>query len=374
MKGLVIWAQSACRSQMALYRELGRALAVPVEVAVWYYAATPGEANNRSALGFSDNEFSDMTVLPVGEDWQRACRVLDGHFGWNHLVCNYQGSAVYRRVLVEAKRRGMCVAVGSESPCNMMTGWRRLAKEIYYRTKLPKMVRHVVNDAAFLANYSGTDDRLARLIGWPAEKIIPFGYFSPPIPGTKAVRRVSNRPFEILATGELTDHRGSDVLVRALSRLSRKGVPYHATITQKGPLLDSLKRTANREHLPIDFTGFMPLLDLHRAYESCSVYVGAGRHEPWGMRLNDALNCGAPLVVSRGMGGVKMVDDFGCGLSFANEDADDLARQLERLATDESLYARCAQMAFDAVDKISPEYQAKVLVSEIGRRFPEWLK
>ena len=34
------------------------------------------------------------------------------------------------------------------------------------------------------------------------------------------------------------------------------------------------------------------------------------------MRLNDALNCGSPLVVSRGMGGVRLVDEYGCGLAF----------------------------------------------------------
>lgn len=104
-------------------------------------------------------------------------------------------------------------------------------------------------------------------------------------------------------------------------------------------------------------------------YETCSVYVGAGRHEPWGMRLNDVLQCGAPLVVSRGMGGVKMVDDYGCGLAFENGDAEDLARQLESLASDNDLYSDCAAKAVWAARMCSPENKALEILTILGKRY-----
>ena len=373
MKGLVVWAQSACRSQMGLYRGLGKALGVPVVVPVWFYKKKAGYVSNRNEVGFCDDEFADMTVLPVGEDRAAGLKVLDEHPGWNHLFCNYQGSENFRWLQLEAVRRGERTAIGSESPCNMFFGWRKWAKEVYYRTQLKWRVAEVLRTSSFFVNYSGNDSVNARVIGWPMEKIIPFGYFPPPIVGTKCVRRTSNTSFEILATGEMTLHRGSDVLVRALSVLTKRGVPYHATITQKGPLLDSLKDYARRENLPVDFTGFLPIQDLHRAYETCSVYVGAGRREPWGMRLNDALNCGAPLVVSRGMGGVKMVDDYGCGVTFENENVEDLAHQLERMATDAPFYQGCADRACQAAVSCSPENKAKELVKIWEKGWPEWI-
>jgi len=374
MKGLLIWAQSSCRSQMALYRELGKAFGVPLEVAVWFYRKDLNYIDNRTALGFCDeDEFGDMTILKVGEDLEKGRAVLDAHRGWTHLCCAYQWSAVFRQLAIEAMARGEHVAIGSEAPCNMFSGWRRMAKEVYFRTKLPWMLRKAVAGADFFINYSGTDDRTVRMVGWPAEKIIPFGYFPPPLVGTKLVPRTTNKPFEILITGEMTWHRGSDVALEALSILKRKGIAYHATFTQKGPMLEGLKAEAERQRLPVDFVGFLPLADLHKAYETCSVYVGAGRHEPWGMRLNDALNCGAPLAVSRGMGGVKMIDDYGCGLSFRNEDAADLAEQLERLATNEALYVQCAANVVRAAEACSPERQAVVLKKQIEERFPQWM-
>ena len=133
-------------------------------------------------------------------------------------------------------------------------------------------------------------------------------------------------------------------------------------------MAQSIKEKAKRFNLPIAFPGFLPMENLIRLYESCSVYVGAGRHEPWGMRLNDALNCGAPLVVSRGMGGVKMVDDYGCGLSFKNGDAIDLANQLERLATSHDEYNKVLEGVSVAVNMCSPENKAKEMLGILRKR------
>lgn len=92
--------------------------------------------------------------------------------------------------------------------------------------------------------------------------------------------------------------------------------------------------------LPVRFLGRVPMGELIELYESCSVFVAPGRQEPWGIRVNDALNAGAISVVSRGMGVVKLIEDHGVGLSFAPGDATHLAWQLRRLATDDALYLR----------------------------------
>ena len=125
--------------------------------------------------------------------------------------------------------------------------------------------------------------------------------------------------------------------------------------------------------LPVDFPGFVPLDKLIGLYETCSVYVAAGRREPWGMRLNDALQCGAPLLVSRGMGGVQLVDDYGCGMAFEADDYVDLACKLRRLIENDEDYARVVENAEVAARQISPLQKAKALKAMWKCRFPEWL-
>ena len=211
-------------------------------------------------------------------------------------------------------------------------------------------------------NYSGVDDKYALLAGWPKQKMVPFGYFPPPLEGSHFIERKSNTPFLILATGELARYRGADILVDALVILKKRGIDYRAIITQDGELMDELKAKANRYNLPVELRGFIPMQELISLYEKCTVYVAAGRHEPWGMRLNDALNCGAPLIVSRGMGGVKMVDDYGCGLSFKNQNTIDLADKLYLLATDLRAYQNIAVNVRRAMSNCSPYRMAKKLI------------
>ena len=362
MRGLLVWAQSSCRSTMGLHRALGQVLGVNTHIALWHYKNANGATDIRAAVGFRGDEFSDVSVIPVGDNYEVGRRILDEHQGWHHLFCVYQGSPNFRRLLVEAKRRGDSVAVCCESPCNMFNGWRKIAKEVYFRTLLRVLSRSVVKSADMFVNCSGNDDIYAKIIGWSEEKIIPFGYFPPPIPGSRCVKRSTPTRLEILATGLITWHRGCDILIEALRILKQKRVCYHATVTQDGPLRSILQRKVEEHRLPVDFVGFMPLEELTHAYESCSVYVGAGRHEPWGMRLNDALNCGAPLVVSEGMGGVKMVKDYHCGLPFRNEDPVDLADKLYLLATDQGVYSSCAENAVIAAEACSPQNKAKELI------------
>lgn len=368
MKGLIIWAQSDCRSTMGLYDELIKQINVPVAVALWFYRPEGCSSDSRVRIGFSPKEFAHISMVPVGDDYERGLKLLDEHPGWMHVFTVYQGSSVWRKLIVEARRRGEKIFIACESPCNMEKGWRRVAKELYLRNVLRWKVRNVISAAECFVNYSGSDDKYAKIIGWPHSKIIPFGYFPPPIQGARCIKRNRNRPFSILATGALSEYRGADVLVEALRILKARGVEYTATITQRGELLASLKEKTRKYGLPIDFPEFVEMSKLIRLYETCSVYVGSGRREPWGMRLNDALNCGAPLVVSRGMGGVRMIDDYGCGLAFRNGDAVDLADKLERLAKDDAVYASCAERAVDAAGQCQPSNKAKELL-EILRRF-----
>ena len=366
MKGLIIWAQSNCRSMLGLYAQIKNIASCPVVIAVHKRTDERCAPNIRSAVGFSDSEFPDIELMPIGEDREKGLELINQHPGYDHLFAVYQGSENFRFLICEASRRGMNVSVISESPCNMSTGIKGWLKERFYlRYVLPRKVRKVVCSAKRIINLSGDSTAALRAIGWDADKIVPFGYYPPPIPGSRCVPRTPSGDFHILATGIMTWHRAPDVILRALELLKKWGVPFRATFTQEGPMLNELKRLAKAKNLPIEFSGFLPMTQLIKLYETCSVYVAAGRSEPWGMRLNDALQCGAPLLVSRGMGGVQLVDRYGCGLSFEKDDWVDLAHKLKLLICDASTYSTCANNAIAAAAEISVKNKAAELLNLI---------
>lgn len=335
LRGIQFWAVSFCRSTLGFYEALAQAFDVPFRVCL----ARDG-IGARGEIGFTESEFDHLDMI-VTEDEAAATRALNERGDWLQLFGTYQTTPHIRSTLARALRQGSVVGIASEAPCNMETpGLRRATKATYLNYLLPHRVAAVTAGARFILNWSGDDAQSLVDLGWPREKIIPLGYFPPPLPGTtfRARNAASHVPFHILCSSALTWHRGPDLLIEALSLLKSWGVAFEASFTGTGPLEIEMRAQAEAAALPVQFLGRVPMVDMIALYEGCSVFVAPGRQEPWGIRVNDALNAGAPTVVSRGMGAVKLIDDYSVGVSFEAGDATDLAWQLRRLATDRSRY------------------------------------
>lgn len=329
MKGLVIWAHSKCRSTFGLYRALRDLAGVPVRL-----AAREGVRDYRQAQGQCEDEFADMECPVVGEDWPRIEKILNETQGWTHLVAAYQESAVYRKIVRVAKRQGGVVGVISEQPWNAHFGLKAMAWDVYVRTVLRWRVRKAVAAAGFLINYSGGKDALARTIGWPREKIVPFGYYPQP-----------------LGTAEPMERPGGQIRVLATATKGRRGRGEALIRTAVGKMGD---------HVELVMPAFVDEDELKRLYAACDVFIAAGHDEPWGIRVNDALNFAKPVLVSSRMGARKLVDETGAGLVFESGSASDLADKLEALMSDLPRYAEKARAASAL---ISPEAKARDLLS-----------
>jgi glycosyltransferase involved in cell wall biosynthesis len=364
MNELVIWANSYCRSTLAFYRGLGTASSLPVKIVVM-----KGLSEARKKTGFDNSEFADLDIVPY-EGIKKAEQLLFSSKNSLHIFGAYQ-SRLFIRLIESAIRSNISFGVASEAPCNMVSWPIRPLKNAYQYFVLPAKVKNIVKEASFIINYSGDDINSLIKIGWKAEKVIPCGYYSPRIPNTKNVLRGESNwlDFNILLSGIHQWHRSPMLLLKALYELKKKGLSPTCNITQTGPLLGKMKQYAEKHKLTnVNFLGFVDLEVLNHLYESCSVYVGTGNYEPWGMRLNDVLQCGAPLIVNRGMGGVKLVDDYGCGLTFNRNDYMGLAEVLEKMMKEKDLYLLLAQKAFVAAESIIPERQAAKISYEVQKK------
>ena len=336
MTGIVIWAHSKCRSTFGLYRAIRDVAGVPVRL-----VSREGVRDYRMVQGQSEADFADIKCPVIGEDWNAAENVLSEAAGWLHLVAAYQVSLTFRKVILNAKSRGDIVGVISEASWNAQHGFRRLLWPLYLRTILKWRVHAVVSVADFLVNYSGDKDGTAVILGWNREKIIPFGYYPAPLAVHEGVRDKENREgFRLLATATKgRSCRGEDAILAAARSLGN-----------------------DVELILPDFVGADEVAEL---YKSCDAFVAAGRDEPWGIRVNDALNFGRPVLVGDGMGARKLVEETGAGLVFRAGSAEDLVAKLLELMKN---YEHFAARAREAAEKISPAAKARELLAEIGRR------
>lgn len=369
MVGLVVWAHSFCRSTLAFYEGLASAYNVPLKIFIWKQ-----DTSKRDAVGYANNEFSHIDYRFILNDRIGAIDLLDCYKEWHHIFGTYQKGELFREILLRAKKLGCRAAVASEAPCNMEPPLRSIIKSIYLSTVLKYEVRKQINSSDFIINFSGDDDIKLRSIGWQKINIINCGYYSPPLlKSAFSLRDTENwSNFTILMTGRLEWHRNPMVLLKAMRILKLKGVSSKAIITQDGPLLERVRRYVNKHKLSVILKGFVTYDELLHLYQTCSCFVASGRSEPWGIRVNDALHCGSPLVVSEGMGAKKIVKDYGCGLVFSNNNPDDLANKLEYLITDKPRYLAIVNKVKQASLECLPVAISSRIADEIRSQYISW--
>lgn len=356
MREIIVWAQSVCRSTMALFRDVKRQAGVPVTVVMRRDARGEDARRMRESQGQGEAEFADV----VGIDWDGSLEsgrtILAGRSaqGVVHVFSGYQVSAAVRTLICEAHGMGLRVAEYDEAPCEMCVGWMGAMKRFYYRWVLPVRLRRAASAADVFINASGTTgiDRLVRL-GWAKEKIVPFGYCSPALrvahPSRAQFASLSSpaphASVNILHTGRESACRDVATARRAVALLQERGISAE------------LKCTAGR----------ISPNELAELYRWADVFVACGLCEPWGMRVNDAIHAGLPVVVSDGMGASWLVEQFGCGCIFAKGDAESLADSLARFSQDADWSMSLASGVSAAHAAWTPEARAKVFLDILGK-------
>lgn len=346
---VIIWAHSECRSTMALFREVMRQAGVPVAIALWKHGDADDVRVLRESQGQGRGEFADLDAVPVGEDLARGRAFLAAHSGPGavHVFCVYQNSPVWRQLICEAKSSGSHVAVYAEAPCPMCVGPKAALKRLYYRAILPIKLREAIraSDAIFCASGPSGIPALHDL-GWPQPKIFPFGYASAlPNFAAPSSPRKSGTPLRILHSGIETPYRGVGTLLRSCAILKSRGIPHQLFRTR----------------------GATPAAELASLHASCDIFVACGLCEPWGIRVNDAIHAGLPVVVSAGMGAAWLVDCFGCGAVFPPGNARELADILARFVSNPDFAARSRAGVALAQEAWTPEARAKVLLETLRR-------
>lgn len=345
IRRVVIWAHSECRSNAALYAAVRKRAAeqgIAVKICLWNQKLQP---ESRKI------EIEDAVV--VGEDYAKGLTVLREFGGADsvQVFCVYQNSSVWRRLIAEAKRGGARVVVNAEAPCEMCLGVKATLKRLYYRFVLPWKLRAAVHAADLFINASGETgiDRLVRL-GWKREKIVPFGYASPRLVDS-GQRLVVSGDGEKVASGQRLVVRETQDSLRVLhlgSEAAYRGVK----------IAEEAARIAGVELVKTG--GKMSEEELVAEIRRADVAVGCGYCEPWGMRINDVLLEGTPIIVSDGMGVAAVCDWYGCGCVVPKGDAAALAKVLKRCKDEPEFLAKLRSGAQVAAEELLPENRAKV--------------
>jgi glycogen(starch) synthase len=190
--------------------------------------------------------------------------------------------------------------------------------------------------------------QVEEIFALPPEKVdvVPNGVavrdFALPGHEVDAFRRtlVGPRTRMVLFAGRLEYEKGVQTVLEALRSVREVVGPVKFFIAGIGTYSEELRGLVRelglRRH--VHFTGFLPDHELRLHYAAADVAVAPSIYEPFGLVAVEAMACGTP-VVAGDTGGLREIIAGGSGLSFAPQDADELAAALVRVLTDRDLAA-----------------------------------
>lgn len=157
----------------------------------------------------------------------------------------------------------------------------------------------------------------------------------------------------LLYTGRLIALKGLDLLLLAYEKIQNVEGAKDATllIIGSGPLEKELKKKATQKNLKnARFIEFKQKRQLWPYYLASDIYVLPSREDTWGMVVNEAMQCGLPVVCSKFAGAAReMVENGKTGYVVDPYDTDGFARTLEKIIKDDELRKEMGERAFEKV-------------------------
>lgn len=143
--------------------------------------------------------------------------------------------------------------------------------------------------------------------------------------------RTADRVCRLVCTGTLLHRKGQDVIIEAMSRLSRESLSgIHLTLIGDGPLRGELENMIARYGLgeAVTLLGAVPNPEVFRHLAGADIFVLMSMNEGLPISIIEAMRCGLPVITTDNSGMPEIVRDGFNGLVLPTGDADSLARVL----------------------------------------------
>lgn len=327
-------------------------------------------SRSRKAMGWKDGGklFENHIVLSDSEWDVEGRKLIDRYNSRLHVFNGITYSPRMKRLIEYAISQNVAFCNMSEAYFNLERGWKRIVKDIFMSTLLPLETKGIAKRSRGIICLSGDSKRDVnqfKRLGFSS--FYPFGYFTNE-QNDKSPCNINEGQVQILCPGLLEYYKGVDILISALSILKKKGVNnYICHITGNGHEKQYLQNLTNslKVNDVIVFEGVLDSDSYNKLLAKIDILIAPGRVEPWGIRINEAIQRGDAVVVSDGIGANCLIKESGGGAVFKSGSSFDLAKKLEP-------YLR-SQDNLIAAKKNNVDYKKTISCMSQAKRLSEYL-
>lgn len=160
----------------------------------------------------------------------------------------------------------------------------------------------------FVLAIGGVGCEFFERIGFPLQKIVPFGYFIdvPPLAATGAAR-ADGRVVRFVSAGQLIPRKGVDLLIESCASLPAEGwtLDIFGDGSQRGRLGRRVAALGLADR--IRFRGTIPGDSLRTELATFDRAILPSRFDGWGMLASEALAAGTPVICTDACGAAAVV-------------------------------------------------------------------
>jgi len=324
---IVVWWNIPCKAITGVFNELSKIKDVNLILIT-------GQLNtNRIEMGWEDNNINAINYISLKDDeWEiKGKIILEKYSEYLHVFNGFYYPKRMNNLISLAIKKNIQFGIFTEAPSNNSRGFKQLAKNIYHNYILPIRAYKIAKSSCFVFCLSGSDSlehRKLQRLGWKKEKIIPFGYFSEDIYNIS--HRNANFTPEIFCPGNLVPHKAVDILIKALKVVEEQNIEFKCHITGQGPEKEKLMQLTKKLGLDdkVTFHGVLNQVDFNDLQKKMDILVAPGIIEPWGIRINEAIQCGQVVIVSDRIGAKELIMSSGGGNVFQSGNYVDLSNKL----------------------------------------------
>jgi len=286
---------------------------IPSEVSIWRPHATLLLAMSNRLL--PDAGVKAIEYYAFGAFDRSAARVLRALSP--NVVVGYECAS--EAVFTEARRIGAITVLDAASVHHRM-------QDRYFKfAESPQMHRRFIarKDAEIaLADHIVTCSTFARdsyvEAGVPGDKIsiVPLGVDAA-IFHDRSRLRATDRSFRFVYVGQLSAHKGLDLLITAFEELRKSRPEIELDIV--GPSGNLAHLVNARERPGVKYWGRLSQAACADILRRADCFILPSRVDSFGMVVAEAMSCGLPVIVSSGVGAKDMVEHGRNGWIFDSE-------------------------------------------------------
>lgn len=366
---VAVWWCFPCKAIAGVFRELANFADVDVDVFLLH-----GMSENRARLGwhFPDYGKAQVRRFPEGRNHRKSFVTNVDISNYDiHLLNSIYKFEVFNILADRLIKEKIPFGVMTEASFNGFSGIKKYLKKIYTRFLLPVRTRRRASKSSFVMCLSGSSKYATRSLiaqGFLQKNIFPFAYFLEEI-STREPRNSALQSLRMLCTGYLTPNKGQHILIDALAGVfqaidSRK---VDLVITGFGPSETRLRKLVaeNRIEDRVTFAGPVSNDELIKLYNWADILVAPGIEEPWGIRINEAIQMGLAVITSDRIGASELVRHAKAGKLFESGNSEALQDAIMEIIQNPLVVSEWQRNALAYRHRIHPLSAAQYLLSII---------